>query len=1144
MTRTNLIGMGIVCGLQVKTEPDGSSITITKGVGVTSSGYLVTVPEIEYTEYKSYDPVKCVYYDRFVNIGSKTALLDLWELKQDASEEGTTPLDNTFLSGKIVLIFVELLEENNKNCDPDSCDDKGTKVTVTFRPLLADKDDVDALLSNASNSAATGSAVLLPQTKMPRYDVASTLLLDTEDVFEAYQRVLTTSFIPSVQTTLSGAWTKLSSLLTDDFPADPFSSFTAKFAFLNDGTITNSQVLNLQYFYDFFSDLLLAYDELRIKAYDTICECLPDEGLFPRHLLLGEAIGFDEMNSQYRTRFISSPVLCCCADDTRAVKSLFNRIVLMIDNFAIPGIGNGAFNQQTEIKITPSTLGREPLSEKAIPFYYNTNSGTDPLYLNWNIHRTLRGTASQILSYKSNEYNTTDDFVMNPLKYDIEPNNFLRIEGHIGQDYRSVLAQLDTLKRDNRLPFEVVALSSDTRSIFNIIDALTTMDTTGSVTSAFEIMIKNPCCFSDIFLALDQWLNKLLCCLLEQKKYYMALPLAGTKSRDAALNEEKLQDAIFGASSKSHSEKYAYTGYSENTIGALYEEKRKAGTINNQFCTDVFVNIATGSADPASALVMMPFKIDGMIEVLPKHITELDSVALEARYTDLTGTSSQLSTMYASPNIRGTMVGIDNDELASRLEMNCLLCLFLEFVLLIREFLIRLLALMIKQKLGYYAYTNPGIQHKAGVPVGGTFIIVYHEQTEQKTGGIKTNFPSSFENIQGANRSGTLAFSSADQPLLSSVLLLDEFLFLQKVNEVEEEPNQVLDPIVNSIIPGVVIADFYVPYLCCSDCAPAQMLVLPAPETQTSSSCDLPCEGLTDTSQYEWSSNEAFLEELSREGKPYSFSIVEYEIDGQSLLQNGPEEFNISLGDDMTGIDYQMIFEPINVTFPDGLVFTWLEDGVSVRGIPFTIKRFQCHSFKFVVLDTDKPDDKSIRYTYTEKTMFVNDDEYIYEKRINTFVIDECIDTKTSPCGNKKIQCNYQWPDNDTIIRNWLSTGLTYRIRILEYTSGDKIIVSESNPDTHYISQKDGNDFGLALIVKYLDDHYKTNESAVFGFVTKDVINITRYECLNFNFEFEVLEGPQEHKGEIWVYNQNGTFVKNPNGNLETIMPASDCKQG
>ena len=125
MTRTNLIGMGIVCGLQVKTEPDGSSITITKGVGVTSSGYLVTVPEIEYTEYKSYDPVKCVYYDRFVNIGSKTALLDLWELKQDASEEGTTPLDNTFLSGKIVLIFVELLEENNKNCDPDSCDDKG-----------------------------------------------------------------------------------------------------------------------------------------------------------------------------------------------------------------------------------------------------------------------------------------------------------------------------------------------------------------------------------------------------------------------------------------------------------------------------------------------------------------------------------------------------------------------------------------------------------------------------------------------------------------------------------------------------------------------------------------------------------------------------------------------------------------------------------------------------------------------------------------------------------------------------------------------------------------------------------------------------------------------------------------------------------
>jgi hypothetical protein len=61
MTRTNLIGMGIVCGLKIITAADGSSITITKGVGVTSAGYLVSVPEITYTKRTTavFDALKC-----------------------------------------------------------------------------------------------------------------------------------------------------------------------------------------------------------------------------------------------------------------------------------------------------------------------------------------------------------------------------------------------------------------------------------------------------------------------------------------------------------------------------------------------------------------------------------------------------------------------------------------------------------------------------------------------------------------------------------------------------------------------------------------------------------------------------------------------------------------------------------------------------------------------------------------------------------------------------------------------------------------------------------------------------------------------------------------------------------------------------
>lgn len=824
MTRTNLVGMGIVCGLQPVTTADGSSIKITKGVGVTSFGYLVAVPEITYTRRGTavFDAVKCAYYDRFVDISLKQQRFDMWELKQAAETTDTTPLNAAFLDKKVVLVFVELLEENNKNCDPDSCDDKGTKVTVNFRPLLVSKTDVDTFLSNQSNSVVTGKAVLLPEARMPRYDVPATTLLDSQDVFHAYLQLLNKTFIDSVFSRLSNAYVSLSPLLKEKFPVDPFPGREVFFSFLYDTSISDKQVLTLQYYYDFFADLLMGYDELRKKAAEVVCECLPDESLFPRHLLLGEAIGYQERTSQYRTRFIASPVACGCTEEAEAVVVLFNRLVLMLDNLVVQVLPVTAIDKRTltPLKITPSLHGAVPLSEKAIPFYYTVNSGVEPLYLHWNHKRTATNTATGILSYKSFDYNTSDEFVKDPLKFDLEPANFLRIEGHIGYDYRKVLSDLDRIKKSNRLPFDVVALSSDTRGIFSIADAITQMDTTGSITAAFEEMVRHPCCFADLFLALDEWINKLRCCLAEQMLYYMQLPSFTTGA--AIAGERKFFSKTIPADKKFE--------IKENTIGQLYKEKLDAGTINNQFCSEVFVHIATGNAQAGSALVMMPYKIDRLTEILPEHITQLDAKELEARYADLTATATQMRNLYASPNVAGTLTGVDATHLSTRLEMNCLVCLFLEFRLLVREFLIRLLGLMLKQKLGYYSYKNPGIQHKAGVPVGGTFIIVYHEQSERRKPGLKPDFTTGFKRVKTHSGTTTNSFVSGEQPLLSSMLLLEELLFLQQVNQQPDVPDKVLDPIVDAIQPGTVIADFFVPYLCCSDCPPTQMVVLPEPE--------------------------------------------------------------------------------------------------------------------------------------------------------------------------------------------------------------------------------------------------------------------------------------------------------------------------
>ena len=51
LTRSTLIGIGVMCGMEVRPAADSTSLTITQGVGVTSKGYLVPFPETTYAPF-------------------------------------------------------------------------------------------------------------------------------------------------------------------------------------------------------------------------------------------------------------------------------------------------------------------------------------------------------------------------------------------------------------------------------------------------------------------------------------------------------------------------------------------------------------------------------------------------------------------------------------------------------------------------------------------------------------------------------------------------------------------------------------------------------------------------------------------------------------------------------------------------------------------------------------------------------------------------------------------------------------------------------------------------------------------------------------------------------------------------------------
>lgn len=514
MTRTNLLGVGIVCGFEVKTAADGTSIVLTKGTGVTSEGYLVAQEERTYTQHIPFDPAKEIHYGKFLT-AANLKKFDMWELKQTAASEGTTPLTLNFLNGggvndnkKVVLLFVELLQEQNKNCNPESCDDKGITIRVNLRPLLVRKQDADSfnLTSGIGPIYYNNNFATLNEMRMQRFDVTSTPIVTAAGLFTAYKKIITPNFLKSIEHLLSTAWAHFKAVIGTEFQqTNPFAQLAEKFAFVNNGSISPVQLRNLQYAYSHLADLLAAYEEFRRTGMEILSTCCPDAVLFPRHLLLDLAIkDVNVLHSSYRHHFRYSP-LFQKKDLHGRLRSLFRRLALMTANFKVPDPVGTKDNPDGTIRITPSRLDPSPLSDKAIPYYYEVSKPTaDPLYRHWSYEKTQATDAGDNLSYHAGEY-ATKDFIAQPLQYDLEPYNFLRVEGHLGKAFPHVLQNLKRLIKDNRLPIDVVGLSL------------------GADASDTELV--DPKVLQDIQVQYEVLKAEVICCLKRQAKYFGKLAI-------------------------------------------------------------------------------------------------------------------------------------------------------------------------------------------------------------------------------------------------------------------------------------------------------------------------------------------------------------------------------------------------------------------------------------------------------------------------------------------------------------------------------------------------------------------------------------------------------------------------------------------
>lgn len=450
ITRKNLTGIGIVCGLELS-FPTQSSIKIGCGTAVTSLGFQINWEEQTLSHYREYelseqflkpDYLKEPYLDNIFKYSKQyEPIKKCVELLLPAStspEKKVIPAG--FFDDKVVALLLEVTLIDLKNCVTTNCDDKGKRIEFNIRPILIPINELTKPLIPQNEIEVNH-----PSITLPRYNVPYKKLVTGGNISKNFEKIWDSNVLLGISNSINSLYQDFKPLLPND---SEFTVLTNAKAKIGETVNIYKSGKNIQYLWDWISDIAQAYNEIVIFEKLNPELCCVDESLFPFHVVLGTN---DTDNDTYRTKFYKT--LNAAAEENLKLKKLillFERLTLVINSFNIAA--------NSKIRITPSYFGNYPLSHKAIPFYYDS---VLDLKKKWNPKLTQNNQNDTILSYYSDLPNYTEiPSVKEPLLFDLENYNFFRIEGHIGRNYLEVITEVQTKIQEFRLPFKVVAVNA------------------------------------------------------------------------------------------------------------------------------------------------------------------------------------------------------------------------------------------------------------------------------------------------------------------------------------------------------------------------------------------------------------------------------------------------------------------------------------------------------------------------------------------------------------------------------------------------------------------------------------------------------------------------------------------------------------
>lgn len=444
------VGAGVACGLEISNDED-STLTISRGLAITSLGHHICVDSSQTVSFVA------EFLDEAAYFGGAG---QIWALFT-ADGPDRTPLADVpgGLDDKCVALYLEEREEDLDRCTAENCLHRGKRIHLHWHLLLVEKSGALPLIRKALILPAEAGELEMERLYHARYDIKPIHLqraLISPEQAQAFGAIrlefqeACNSAIHGLADALASGFEAYRPLLEEAVGTDnPFAGLRRRLLARLSEVLRRSEGIGIQLFYDFLRDLIEAYGEFAVAAFEVRGECHHDPDLFPHHVFLGCAVATDECKpSLYRQEFIPASIQGRLSEKRRRAVLLFRRIVRLIDEHEMRSTtGND------EIRITPGGGLGGAVGRRAIPYYYDY----EPVAESWSFDTAERCCENAQLGYFAGSHSESPR-LREPLKYSLDDCEFLRIEGHLGRVSEDVTTTIDSVRQAYNLPFDLVTV--------------------------------------------------------------------------------------------------------------------------------------------------------------------------------------------------------------------------------------------------------------------------------------------------------------------------------------------------------------------------------------------------------------------------------------------------------------------------------------------------------------------------------------------------------------------------------------------------------------------------------------------------------------------------------------------------------------